>query len=299
MVKMVKSYKLKREFKRILRKPREIAHDLATFLFGTVYYDSVLSKQQVVLEGQQPESSSAAIYLIYPSFGMKPSHIRALRYLASKEFSTVVVSNLHLGEEERSQLLKYCTRYIERPNFGYDFGGYRDGLLNVLERRIELDRIVLLNDSSWFPICDTSDWLSDVEECGVDFCAAASNFGVPRVDPEDFREFRFDYDSSHRNFHYTSFAVAFGKRIVSDPDFAIFWRKLRLTNKKKRTVKRGEIGLTKWILKKGYSHASTLDIRGLAELIAEFGRCADPEDRQISVSPGGQAYGRGRVVCSQ
>jgi hypothetical protein len=37
-----------------------------------------------------------------------------------------------------------------------------------------------------------------------------------------------------------------------------------MTNIKNRTVRRGEIGLSKWVLRKGYSHCETLSIPTLA-----------------------------------
>jgi hypothetical protein len=117
----------------------------------------------------------------------------------------------------------------------------------------------------WFPVTDQTDWLDDLQRLDVDFAAAVSNFGVPRPDPEDFRNIVFEYRTDHYRFHYCSFALAFGDRPLGDSDFRKFWIKFPLTNKKKSTVRRGEVGLTAWVLKKGYSHGSTFDVASMEQ----------------------------------
>ncbi|WP_187431733.1 hypothetical protein ROLI_045880 (plasmid) [Roseobacter fucihabitans] len=260
---MIKGYKLKRELLRIARKPKQLKDDALTFLFGARYYDRFLADQCRVQAGVQEMGQNVAVYLIYPSRGLKPSHLRTLRYLHAKNYSVIVVSNLPLEEAEVHQILPLSHRYIQRPNFGYDFGGYRDGVLSVLSGPKLPERLVLLNDSAWFPISDATDWLDDVAQLDVDFAAAASNYGVPRPDPEDFRNMVFDYRSDHKRFHYCSFALAFGSRILRDLDFKKFWERFPLSNEKTATVRRGEVGLTAWVLRKGYLHGATFDMASL------------------------------------
>jgi len=47
-------------------------------------------------------------------------------------------------------------RVIERPNFGYDFGGYRDGILLLEAWGIAPERLLILNDSIWMPLAPNS-----------------------------------------------------------------------------------------------------------------------------------------------
>jgi hypothetical protein len=71
------------------------------------------------------------------------------------------------------------------------------------------------------------------------------------------------YTTTSRRFHYASYALAISDRILNDPRFLAFWKNLPLSQNKKQTVKRGEIGLTQWVLKNGYTHGATLDIHNL------------------------------------
>lgn len=262
---MIKAYKIKRELLRILKQPLQWPSDLFTYLCGPKYYDLFLSRKCLVRSGHQDAGDKLVVYVMYPSKGVKASHLRTLQYLKAKKYSVLVVSNLPLAETDAQNILPLCHLCIERPNFGYDFGGYRQGVLAALGLNMPLQRLVLLNDSAWFPITDQTDWLDDVEALGVDFAAAASNFGVPRPDPEDFRNMVFSYRTDHYRFHYCSFALAFNSRPLRDPDFKKFWRNFPLTNKKKSTVRRGEVGLTAWILKKGFSHGSTFDVMSMEQ----------------------------------
>ncbi len=267
---MAKSYKIRRELLRILNQPLQWPSDLLTYAFGPRYYDLFLSKKRVDKRGEQGLGDHVAVYVIFPTRGLKASHLKTLQYLKDKQYSVFVVSNLPLVEDELKRVLPLCHTCIERPNFGYDFGAYRDGVLAALVADSKINRLVLLNDSAWFPVTDQTDWLDDVQRLDVDFAAAVSNFGVPRPDPEDFRNFVFDYRTDHYRFHYCSFALAFGERPLSDPDFRNFWQRFPLTNKKKSTVRRGEVGLTAWMLKKGYSHGSTFDVASMEQSLNDL-----------------------------
>lgn len=256
-------WKIRRELGRFGKQVRDLPEDVGTYLFATGRYDRTLASRIERLDGARPVGPRVAIYLIFPSAGMLASHFAALDYLDRKGYSVHVVSNLPLGPAEREQLLARCTRYLERPNFGYDFGGYRDAVLDLKPRLTELERLLLLNDSSWFPLPGSRDWLDDVEALDVDFAGAASNFATPRPDASAFREMRWSYSPDHRNFHYCSFALCLRPEVLRRPAFLEFWQGLRLTDKKKRTVRRGEIGFTQWALAQGLSHGATLDLTTL------------------------------------
>jgi len=137
------------------------------------------------IKARNIKGSASTEYLIYPSRGLKPSHLRTLKYLAAKNYNAVVVCNLPLTNDEQQQILPLCHQCIQRPNFGYDFGGYRDGVLSVTNNGKQLKHLLLLNDSTWFPIVEDTDWLADVQQLDLDFTAATSHFGIPRPDPSD------------------------------------------------------------------------------------------------------------------
>ncbi len=264
---------------------------ITSYLFSRKYYELVLARKIVVTTGQQPVTPKIALYLIYPVTGVLASHLRALEYLSEHGYAPVIVSNVPLSPEDREVLIAKCWQLIERPNFGYDFGGYRDGFLHIKKYLGDAERLVLLNDSVWFPLPGSDDWLQSVEDLGVDYAGAISNFGIDRHDPDKFRDIKWEYSTSHKNFHYCSFALAISANIFRSEDFLKFWQDFRLTNNKTRTVRRGEIGLSKWVISRGYSHGQTFDIQNIdrklialsdAELQDVFENLIIPEDQTLS-----------------
>lgn len=251
-------WKIRREVLRSWRQILDLPRDLFERYFATAIYDNTRGKHVRLRNGEQPDGHRKAVYLMYPRNGVKPSHIRTIRYLANNGLSVTVVSNLPLSSMDEDRVCGMCHRFIERPNFGYDFGGYRDALLELAPEIESTEQLVLMNDSVWFPLHSHSDWLADVARLNVDFAGAASHFGFRRIEPVDFRQFTFKYETSRKNFHYGSFALSVGPRILRDPAFLKFWRNLRLSDSKRKTVKFGETGLTKWVLESGYSHGDTL-----------------------------------------
>jgi len=209
-------------------------------------------------------SSEVAIYLIFPKTGLLTSHIQMLEALNKHGITPVVVSNQALSSDDLERLKPKCAMVIERPNIGYDFGGYRDAVLELEPVLSDLERLYILNDSVWMIESEKS-WFQEVRNTDKDFCGATSNFGIRRYSEADFRDIVWEYTPDHWNFHYASYALAVGSRILRDPGFVEYWKRFRLSNNKKRTVRRGEIGLSKWVKENGYTHAATCDVHSLDE----------------------------------
>lgn len=253
---------LKRELNRFFRRLLDF-NSMATYFFGALYYDLFKARHAKHYPGQSASKNKVAIYVIYPALGLMSSHLRAINYIASKGYAPLVVSNLPLKQSEIKAVTQICWHYIERPNFGYDFGGYREGMLHIKRELKDLDAVVLLNDSCWFPVIDSADWLGQAEALGVDFAGAASSNGLSRKPLADFRHAQIKYSPHFKNFHYCSYALRLGSKILRNPDFIKFWQSFPLTNRKDRTVRRGEVGLSRWVISRKYTHGETLHIADL------------------------------------
>jgi lipopolysaccharide biosynthesis protein len=262
-------WKIRRELVRPFWQLRGLAGSIATYYLGAWYFDTFLSDRVQRTKGAGARTSKAAVYVLYAPNGLFESHLVSINYLVKSGYGVITVSNAALSKESRKKLAPLCIEVIERPNFGYDFGAYRQGVLALEDRLTGLDSLLLINDSTWFPILD-HDWIQQAEGLAKDFVGAASNYGIPRSVPESIQDFSFNYHCSHKNFHYCSFALLIRRSILNDPEFLLFWKHFPLTNIKNRTVRRGEIGLSKWVLKKGYSHCETLDVPKLANLLQKL-----------------------------
>lgn len=229
---------------------------------GTLWYDRWLRRHTRLTAGLLPSSPLTAVYVIYPRLGLQASHLASLAYLVSKGFSPLVVSNLPLEQDELDRLRSLCWQVLERPNYGYDFGAYRDGVLRILDDVPDAQRLLLANDSVWFPVPAGADWLSRAEAMDVDLAGAVSNDGSAAYLSDPGRDQPWVWDPHAPRLHYCSFALLFGPRVLRDPAFRDFWRRLKLTTDKFLTIRRGEVGLSRWIIERGYRHAATLDLTG-------------------------------------
>jgi hypothetical protein len=265
--------------KRAVRAP----FNLVNVLLGTAWYDLVLARKRRVYRGAVPESTRVAVYLIYPVHGLLESHVKALAHFLEHGYAPIVVSNVPLNLGDRERLLACVHTLIERPNYGYDFGGYRDGLLFLSDRLHALDRLVLMNDSVWFPVASCPHWLPAAEASELDVVGAVANcFNDPagmRADASG--ALSWHYDVGHPRFHYCSFALSFGPAVLHDPRFPGFWKRLKLSNDKYVTIQRGEVGLGQWIVQSGHSHGCTLDV---SQLDADLDRLTDERLQMIATS---------------
>lgn len=250
--------KINRELIRIVTNVIKFPSFMCEYLFLNFIYDKMISTKKIVHEGIKPIVGEMAIYLVYAPNGLQKSHHDMFVQLDIENITPIVVSNLPLSTRDLNLLLEKSALVIERPNVGYDFGGYRDAILHLAPDLSKLDRLYVLNDSVWM-IGGSQSWFEQVRLSGCDFVGATTNYGINRVDPREFRNLQWEFTTKHKNFHYASYALAINKNILCDNRFINFWTTLHLSNNKKRTVKRGEIGLSKWVKKNGFSHCATCD----------------------------------------
>lgn len=270
--------KVRRELARLRRRVMTPSHPPA-----------IAAYELTVTCGDLPLGSEAAIYLIYPTDGVQGSHIDALRIMAEDAVTPIVIANGTLSDDARTQLKPLCHLILERPNVGYDFGGYKDALLHMRPHISGLERVYLLNDSVWMLPQPTS-WFAQVRARNLAFCGATSHYGVKRVDAHAYNTITWAETEGHRRFHYASYALAFDASILSDDAFWRFWEGYALSNSKKHAVKYGEVGLTQWVLKRGHSHGCTCptlpikaELAALSEdaLAAVYAHLVIPEDRDL------------------
>jgi hypothetical protein len=271
-------WKIRREMVRICLQLLRLPVEAVKLIVVRRWYDLVTARAIRRTLGNVSMGTEAGVYLIFPANGIQDSHLTMLREMLREGVTPIVVSNLPLSEVDRKTLQAYAARIIERPNVGYDFGGYRDGIVDLSPDFGQLNRLWLLNDSIWLVPQPTS-WFEEARALDKDFVAATSNYAMPRVDPQNFRKIVWNYDTNHKNFHYASYALGFNATILQDVAFMQFWRTLNISNDKTRTVRRGEIGLSQWVIRHGFSHGATHEVN---ELDQELQRCNDEEIDQIA-----------------
>ncbi|MEM9307301.1 MAG: rhamnan synthesis F family protein [Pseudomonadota bacterium] len=240
---MVEWWKVRREFGRLGTQIVE----LRPFLMGPInriYYDRMRRAEIVCTEGKQPGSSDLAVILIYQPEGLLKSTRSQLDHLLAHGVTPIVVSNADIGVEDRAFLEKKSLFILERPNFGYDFGGYRDAVLELLSRNLKFDNLFLLNDSIWFPIRENCTLLDTARR------APADVFGI----------FYSKKSKKKSHWHLHSYFYRFKGRLVQDAAFARYWKTMPLYEGSKRIVIRQfETKLTAYFVKNGFQAGGLYD----------------------------------------
>ena len=264
-----------REIFRVIKQLLFLPKNIANFLFGNFYNDYFLSKYKKEYSGSLSLGNKVLIYLIFLENGLSNSHLRTLKYFIKKKYSPIVVSNKSLSKEDRDKLLENCWTLIERKNFGYDAGGHREAIFLLSGRISSLDNLILLNDSTWFPITTDDSYIDFIKNSNLDFIGATSHYGFERNKLPSIREdlkkpVNFNYN---KNFHYASYALSFSNKILRNKGFLNFWKKLRLSGTKNIAVRRWEIGITQFVIKdKNFSHGSFINSNILAETLKNFSK---------------------------
>lgn len=194
-----------------------------------ISYDRVGSAGNTITEGRKPVSADMAILLVYQPRGLLESLFLQLEHLLSKGLGVVIVSNRKVLEHDRNRLSEYCHLIIERKNIGYDFGGYRDGILALHKRSIHPKSLFVMNDSVWFPIRKDCDLIDRCRESRSDIVGVFYN----------------NKSKFPKNHHLQSYFYRFGEKVVSDSRFLAYWRKIPMYNDKRNVIRNLEIKLTK------------------------------------------------------
>lgn len=126
---------------------------------------------------------------------------------------------------------------MTRPNVGYDFGGYREGVLTVLETGPAPENLFLINDSIWFPVRDNCTLLEEAIDA-----------------PEDI--FGLFYNNSYNNrrlHHLPSFFYRFNGRSVNSLAFRKYWKSIPFFNDKSLVINFCEMRTTSYFSRRGFS----------------------------------------------
>ncbi|MEI8265183.1 MAG: rhamnan synthesis F family protein [Betaproteobacteria bacterium] len=198
--------------------------------------------------GASAPSRKIAVYLIFQPRGLAESSLLTCRHLAAGGYAPLVVSNAPLSEADRTQLQAVAWKVVERPNFGYDFGGYRDGVWLLQQWSVQPESLILMNDSIWFPALEGDQTIATMEATPSDFkgvlTLGTGEGAVLRRGREPF---------------LGSFFLMFSAKALASNAFAEFWQRYRNTSNKYKTIRRGERRLSYVMRDAGFEGASLFD----------------------------------------
>lgn len=197
--------------------------------------------------GELPSGASDVCVFAHhrKSGGVAPYVLHHLAMLRGAGFRTVFISTSPLDESAWTQLSLLVDVVAVRPNVGWDFGSYLEGV-RLIGRRIEdLSSLILTNDSVYGPFGDLGDFVGSLHsrDPGVDVWGVTDSWG-------------------HR-YHLQSYFLYFLPPALRSASFLAFWETMTLMRSREAVVRKQEIGLTQTLVSAGIRCRAALPYREL------------------------------------
>lgn len=174
----------------------------------------------------------------------------ALESMAEVCSVMLFVSNSPLPEHEKEYLGKICRHVIINDNSGYDFSMWKTALETCVYS--EFDEIVLMNSSIYGPFRPVEAIFSEMSSRNSDFWGITECF---QMRP-----------------HVQSYFLVFRKKVITSPEFAMFWRGVLPYKNKNQIVMSYEVGLSQWLLDSGFEMDVYCSLLRLADYVQRSGK---------------------------
>jgi Rhamnan synthesis protein F len=275
---VIPGWKVKRE---LLRFRQQLAWywELAQARRRTRQHD--LDRPRLVQrhEGVQAGGTRIAALLIFQPGEIPASILEECDLLTGLGYAVLVVSNGPLKPQARADLLPHVWRLLERPNLGYDFGGYREAVMHLWDERLDPEELLILNDSVWIVASVFPAFLERLTAMGADVSGAVlrSKKGKTWLESYFFRLTR---------------------PALTHPAFRSFWQDYRLVDSKFGVIRQGERDFTVALAAAGLHIAALADNAGFVAGMAE----APEEEVRLALAygatvTGGLAEDRARLLA--
>ena len=186
--------------------------------------------------GKLAETGKIAIVVLFQPHGLSRSTLFMLDHLIANDYAPVIVSNSELSPDDWAAVAGRSLFLVRRPNAGYDFGGYRDGLAVLRREGLAAERLVLMNDSTWFPLWTGDDSIARMEALGADLAGHV---------------FKTESEEKKGRDHVESHFLMFSSEFQQSPAFKRFWDSYVMSDTRELTVARGEKSISQLALGSG------------------------------------------------
>ncbi|WP_181059492.1 MULTISPECIES: rhamnan synthesis F family protein [unclassified Pseudoclavibacter] len=186
------------------------------------------------------------IYLLFDRAGLADAGVlRALRGLRGHASELFVVVNGSVTDASRESLASVADRVFERPNEGFDVGGYRAALEEIgLERLAAFDEVVLANYTFFGPVVDFAETFAWADAAGHDVWGVTEH-GELSPDPYTRRGTL----PSHLQSHW----IAVRRDVVVSDAWAEYWASMPEIRSYDDSVRHHEARFSPFFAERGFS----------------------------------------------
>lgn len=171
-------------------------------------------------------SNEAVLLLaLYQQGQMRNDIITLLKEAKRAGYYVIAVNSQNL--EQNKILNELIDLYIERGNFGRDFGSYKVGFEEIYSSKIDVgcNRLVMLNDSVFYSSKGLRSFLQELKDSGRDVIGATENFEIEH--------------------HIGSFCISISGAILRHQNLRNYWINYRNSDIRPRVIRFGEMALSR------------------------------------------------------
>ncbi|NLC36930.1 MAG: hypothetical protein GX772_10905 [Alcaligenaceae bacterium] len=206
---------------------RFIYHSIYACLFLSSMRNGLRSRgKKDVVHFSAPYAGQKILLLaLYQKGRIRDDVLALLRAAKSLGVYVIGVNTLKLSAPDDYR--DYLSCYIERFNFGRDFGSYKAGFSYIYsqEHAAHCPRLLMLNDSVFFSEKHVLKFLKEMLESDFEVLGATENHEV--------------------EYHLGSFCIAMSHAVLNSGKIREYWRNYKCSDVRPQVIKRGEMGLTK------------------------------------------------------
>lgn len=184
-----------------------------------------LGKKSRIIKRTEYNKQKIILIALYQKGRLRDDIVNLLSEAKSQGFYVIAVNTLKLSNPDQySDILDV---YIERPNFGRDFGSYKSGFqfIHKNDEYADCKRLLMCNDSVFYSKKGLSKFLKELTLTDIEVLGATENYEI--------------------EYHLGSFCISLSGDILINDKFKKYWRNYRLTDVRPKVIKTGEMQLSK------------------------------------------------------
>jgi lipopolysaccharide biosynthesis protein len=197
------------------------------------------------------DNNRLAIFVHWSKNDRISDHDQNLIHCLASEFDQVLVVCNRNGTGNRHHPVidnpDNKIQIIERVNEGYDFGGYKDGMLLIREFSDAFSEVLLINNSIFLLKSSLTELMQDVRDIEFDVTSITS--------------------STEETFHLQSYFLHFKQRTLRDSGLWDWFSQLETNNNKRATVTSLEIPFSAQMNALGYTCGAIWNSQHLVNLM--------------------------------
>lgn len=246
-----KFWKVKREVLRIWTQVSEILSPISEHA-AQKRYDVNFRKLTKLYDGRDSVSQKIAIFFIYQPVPVARSIFVTCEFLKNQGYSILLISSARICKEDFQALQNVSWKILLRPNYGYDFGGYRDGFRTLDELGVKPDAVLILNDSVWLPLTDDTQMIKNMEDESLLLTGPVFESVIKR--------------DKHKEY-FQSYLMLVKSKALHSAAFRNYWKDYRVSSRKRIVLVRGEEGFSDALFKAGFDRGSAATRTALFEAV--------------------------------